>query len=56
MRIASQNPKGSYIYNTNDSKEYSTPMGSHFAVGCIYYKHNNPTDCFMCDKLKEAAK
>ena len=56
MRIAGQNPKGAYVYNTNDRVIYSTPMGSHLAVGSIYYKYNNPTDCFMCDKLKEAVK
>ena len=56
MRIAGQNPKGSYVYNTNDRVIYSTPMGSHHIWYTWNYKYNNPTDCFYSDKLKEAVK
>ena len=56
MINANQNPKGSYVYKTMDSVEYTTPMGSHRIWNTRKYKYDNPTDCFSVNKLKEAVK
>ena len=52
MIHANQNLKGSNIYKTMDSVEYTTPMGSHLLVSRLFYKHCNLTDCFLENKLK----
>jgi len=56
MIIRNKNPKGSNVYNIRSNVKYSTPTGSHFVSGRLFYKHCNPTDCFSYDKLKEAVK
>ena len=56
MINANQNPKGSNVYKTMDSVEYTTPTGSHLLVDRLFYKYCNPTDCFLENKHKEAVK
>jgi len=47
-----QNPKGSNVYSTNESRKHTTRLGSHYLVCCGFYKHSKPSACLMVDKIK----
>ena len=43
MKLKKRHPKGSNIYNTKDTEEYTTPLGSYLSFLFVSYKHIIPS-------------